>query len=119
MAIEYAHKLRLQDRELSLGEIQNQVLKALKDHVKTQQESSRILLDAQAIQPKGNNKAWEIEVTLFDVTGKEGDWVKGSPVTGYLACHNQGNFTTFSVHLDGRDTWFDKCERALASLVKK
>lgn len=79
--------------------------------------SRAILLDCRiSAKPRGYNKLWEIELSLFHLKYSVGNVTVGFPFHGYLACHRQAGFTTYSINIDGQEFWFDKCELALASL---
>ncbi len=94
------------------------VHRRLRELVHTQGYSQEILLDAQILPiPRNNsNKTWEIELTLFHVTDRVGDWPRGKPYQGFFSCHKTGSFTTYSISIGGRELWFDQHENAISSL---
>lgn len=91
----------------------------LRQYIKDRKRSKNVLLDcAVSPHPRGLNKLWEIELSFFQVKLRLGRLMVGTPVSGFFACHQQRDFTTYSINIGGREFWFDQYDLALAALSK-
>lgn len=85
--------------------------------ISSSRKTRDLLLEvAVSPDPKGPYKTWELELTFFHVVLKIGRLMFGKQFKGFVACHQIGTFTTYSVTIDGCEFWFDEFELAVASL---
>jgi hypothetical protein len=84
-------------------------IRALHD-VRSSLPDSRLRLIGK---PKGTNKAWEVRC----VFPQSEHFNIGSVM--YFACHQNAQFTTYSIHFDGHELWFDQYDKALSLLNKE
>ena len=79
--------------------------------------SQDILLECRPAQKTRGNKVWEIELLLFHRYFRVGQYLIGTKLKGFVACHKTGTFTTYCVSIEDREFWFDQFELALCSFT--
>ncbi len=99
-------------REEKPREVFDKIKQALGDQLSCSIESS----------PKGNRE-WKIDVSLSSLRLPPRPALSPeSPLSGSVACHRVGDFTTYAVSVLGDEVWFDQLDPAvdlLASSLKE
>ena len=65
---------------------------------------------------KGNCD-WRIRVDANRLRFPPMENTRDNSLSGFVACHRLGDFTTYAVSIAGHEVWFDKVEPALTHLA--